>query len=109
MPRPRFPCRPERCRCPHRPRSARCRLAPGQGLVIDQASDGVTANTGNLFLVTDQGIKFPVVSLSALQALGLGKTIAPAPAELVGLLPLGPTLDRAPARRFFGEAPHANG
>lgn len=84
-------------------------LPPGQGLVIGQASDGVTANTGNLFLVTDQGIKFPVVSLSALQALGLGKTIAPAPAELVGLLPLGPTLDRAPARRFFGEAPHANG
>ena len=69
----------------------------------------MTPNTGNLFLVTDQGIKYPVASLEALGALGLGKTIAPAPAELVALLPLGPTLDRAPARRFFGEAPRADG
>lgn len=84
-------------------------LPPGQGLVIGQATDGVTPNTGNLFLVTDQGIKYPVASLEALGALGLGRTIAPAPAELVALLPLGPTLDRAPARRFFGEAPRADG
>ncbi len=84
-------------------------LPPGRGIVIGQATDGVTPNLGNLFLVTDQGIKFPVVDLAALQSLGLGKTIQPAPAELVSLLPLGPTLDPAAARRFFGAAPGANG
>lgn len=84
-------------------------VPPGRGLVIGQATDGVTPNLGNLFLVTDQGIKFPVVDLAALQSLGLGKSIQPAPAELVSLLPLGPTLDPAAARRFFGAAPGANG
>ena len=79
-------------------------VAPGSGIVLGQSIDGRTANTGNLFLVTDQGIRYPVVDLEALHALGLGATVSPAPPELVGLLPLGPTLDPAPARRFFGEA-----
>ena len=79
-------------------------VAPGSGIVLGQSIDGRTANTGNLFLVTDQGIKYPVVDMAALRALGLGATVSPAPPELVSLLPLGPTLDPAPARRFFGEA-----
>lgn len=78
-------------------------LQPGAGIVLGQSIDGRTANKGNLFLVTDQGIKYPIVSTEALTALGLGKTVRPAPPELVGLLPLGPTLDPSPARRFFGE------
>ncbi len=81
-------------------------LAPGSGLAVGQTSVGATATAGNLFLVTDQGIAYPVTSPSAMRALGLSRT-TPAPPEFVSLLPLGPTLDPAAARRYFTEAPAA--
>jgi len=77
-------------------------LAPGKGLVLSQSIDGRGGNGGALVLVNDQGVRYPVVSAEALAALGLADTAQPAPAELISLLPLGPTLDPVPARRFLG-------
>jgi type VII secretion protein EccB len=78
-------------------------LAPGRGLVLSQTIDGRGASGGALVLVNDQGIRYPIVGEEALAALGLEGTAQPAPAELISLLPLGPTLDPVPARRFLGE------
>lgn len=78
-------------------------VPPQHGVVLGQSADGRTADTGALFLVTDQGIANPVVSPEALAGLGLGQRVEPVSSELVALLPLGPTLDPVPARRYFGE------
>lgn len=77
-------------------------LAPGKGLVLSQSIDGRGTSSGALVLVNDQGVRYPIVSAQALAALGLADTAQPAPAELISLLPLGPTLDPVPARRFLG-------
>lgn len=77
-------------------------VAPNHGAVIGQVTGNAQASTGALFLVTDLGVKYPVVSKAALTDLGLGKTINPAPPSLLNLLPTGPTLDPAVAAAFFG-------
>lgn len=82
-------------------------VPPGSGLAIGQGS-GTSAQTGNLFLVTDQGIAYPVVSAAAMKALG-HTSLTPAPAELVSLLPTGPTLDPTLARQYFSDAPAGAG
>lgn len=75
-------------------------MPPGGGLAVGQSQFEGSAALGSLFLVTDQGIAYPVVDRAAMTALGL-QTVTPAPPELVSLLPLGPTLDPVAARRFF--------
>jgi type VII secretion protein EccB len=79
-------------------------LAPGHGAVIGQVTGDQKAPTGALFLVTDDGVKFPVVSAAALTSLGLGRPVYPAPPALLGLLPTGPTLDPAAASQYVPAA-----
>ena len=73
-------------------------VAPGGGaLVRPQAAPGVSADS--LFLVTDEGAKFPIPSAAAATALGYqARRAARMPAALLGLLPTGPALDLAPLR-----------
>jgi type VII secretion protein EccB len=75
-------------------------LAPGHGAVLGQVTGDQAAPTGALFLVTDDGVKFPVVSSAALASLGLGHPVYPAPPALLALLPTGPTLDPAAASQY---------
>lgn len=77
-------------------------LAPGHGAVYGQVVGDQTPSSGALFLVTDQGVKYPVVSAAALTYLGLGKAkIQAAPPTLLNLLPTGPTLDPAAATMYY--------
>jgi type VII secretion protein EccB len=72
-------------------------VPPGSGaLVAAQAAPG--ARTTTTYLVTDEGIKFPVGNAAARRSLGYG-TVKPVPmaTALLDLLPTGPTLDRAAA------------
>lgn len=82
-------------------------LAPGRGLVVNQSVDGRIAGTGNLFFVNDQGVRYPVPTKNALDALGLGAHVGQAPSHLLALLPMGPSLDPAAARSFVPEEPGA--
>ncbi len=68
-------------------------VAPGGGaLVRPQAAPGVSATS--LFLVTDEGVKYPLPSATAAAALGYeARRAAQMPAALLGLLPTGPALD----------------
>jgi len=79
-------------------------VPPGHGAVIGQVGGDQKAVTGALFLVTDDGLKFPVVSAAALTSLGLGRPVYPAPPALLGLLPTGPTLDPAAASEYVPAA-----
>jgi hypothetical protein len=52
------------------------------------------ATGGTLYLVTDEGVKFPLPDASVLPSLGLGGVAAARlPSALVDLLRTGPTLD----------------
>ncbi|MFD7450586.1 type VII secretion protein EccB [Kitasatospora sp. NPDC059827] len=69
-------------------------VRPGGGALVRALS---TAGTGTtLYLVTDNGAKYPLASPAVAKQLGYGDT-APAgvPAALLALLPTGPSLDPA--------------
>ena len=63
------------------------RVTPGRSL--DVTDPGAAAR----YLVTDAGVRFPVND-SAVAALGLTGTPAPAPWAIIGALPVGPELVR---------------
>ncbi len=77
-------------------------LEPGHGALVGQVIGNQKPATGALFLVTDSGVKYPVVSRAAASFLGLGKTgdITGAPPALLSLLPTGPVLDPDVAAQF---------
>lgn len=64
----------------------------GGALVRPQVAPGV--NGGSLYLVTDEGVRFPVPTSTAAKALGYrAGQAAVLPAALLALLPTGPALD----------------
>jgi type VII secretion protein EccB len=72
-------------------------VPPGSGaLVAAQAAPGARPTT--TYLVTDEGVKFPVANAAARSSLGYG-SVKPVPVSttLLDLLPTGPALDRAAA------------
>ena len=77
------------------------RAMPGNG-----EGDG-GAQGGTVYLITDQGIRYPLGTASgdAQAALGYGGTTPVAvPGSMLALIPVGPTLDAAAALRFADPA-----
>jgi type VII secretion protein EccB len=73
-------------------------LPPGRGALVESRSG--TAATGALGLVDDRGVLYPLTSADLLAVLGFGGvTPVRLPSGLVALLPVGPALDPAAARR----------
>lgn len=74
-------------------------VPPGGGVVVQSVpAPGVTG--GILYVVTDEGIKYPLADASVLTPLGLaGVTPAQLPSALLDLLRTGPTLDIQAAAR----------
>jgi type VII secretion protein EccB len=67
-------------------------VAAGAGALV-QAADAPGVAAGSYFLVTDEGVKFPVAAAD-LKSLGYRPAAAASlPAALLGLLPTGPALD----------------
>jgi type VII secretion protein EccB len=74
------------------------RIAPGAGLVARTLPAPGVPGAG-LYLITEEGEKYPVASEPALKALGYTVAGAAAvPADLLALLPTGPVLDVLGAR-----------
>lgn len=72
-------------------------VPPGRGAIVrEQRPSG--AVVADVYLVTDQGIRFPVADRESLKALGFER-VRPVgvPATMLALLPAGPTLDRRSA------------
>jgi type VII secretion protein EccB len=76
----------------------------GKGaLVVAAASPTAPASSGTVSIVTDTGRRYPLASRDVLPKLGFGgATPLQIPAQLIALLPQGPSLDAAKARQ---EAP----
>jgi ESX secretion system ATPase EccB len=78
-------------------------VPPGRGAVAATVSG--TRSTATRYLITDQGIRFPVPDESVLRTLGLGGTAHAVPSALLALLPLGPALDPAKAGTIWTTVP----
>jgi type VII secretion protein EccB len=79
-------------------------VARGKGALVAAAASATAPPTsGTVSIVTDTGRRYPIASRDLLGRLGYGGT-APVqvPAQLVALLPQGPALDAAQARRSAG-------
>jgi type VII secretion protein EccB len=74
-------------------------LPPGRAAVV-QALPAPGVTTGTRYLVTDLGVRFPVVT-EALTTLGYGDVApTPVPWMLLQMMPAGPPLDAAAARAY---------
>lgn len=73
------------------------RIAGGDGLVAEEIGQGSGAT---VFVITSQGIKYPLTDISLLSSLGL-QGVAPVrvPGAVLSLLRSGPTLDKQAAKR----------
>lgn len=76
-------------------------LPPGQAALVRGVVPGQDPDTGSIFLVTDQGLRYGVPSLQIANTLGLGQQTQPAPEAILGLLPIGPSLDPQDALELF--------
>lgn len=77
-------------------------LAPGKGAVLAATTDRQTAGARPLYVVTDDGVAYPVVSGLALTYLGYtGNDVSATAPELLNLLPKGPALDPDQAVHFY--------
>lgn len=81
-------------------------VPPSSGaVVLGQAGPGAVGLAGTIYLLTDTGMKYPVVNAQALAALGYGAVPKPPVSEdLLALVPTGPALDPAAAGRITGPA-----
>lgn len=73
-------------------------ITPGSGLLLrDLPAPGVAG--GTLYLLVDNGMRYPVPTPDVVASLGYGVGAArPVPALILALLPVGPPLDPAAAR-----------
>ena len=76
-------------------------LAPGSGALVRGVLPGQLADSGQLWLVSDQGFRYGVPSLEVARALGLGDQVTQAPDSILRLLKEGPVLEPLDALRLF--------
>jgi type VII secretion protein EccB len=76
----------------------------GKGAVVAvQSSPDAPAGSGTVSVITDTGMLYPLADRSVLSKLGYGGVeLAVVPAQLVALLPQGPSLDPVAARKTAG-------
>jgi type VII secretion protein EccB len=77
-------------------------VLPGHGALVRERQSE-QAETGALYLLTDQGIRYPIGGDDAVARLGYGG-VRPAPVDqtILALFPLGPMLDVAGAEKVAG-------
>jgi type VII secretion protein EccB len=76
-------------------------LKPTKGALVRGVVPGQRLDTGAIWLVTDQGLRYGLPTIEVARALGLGEITTPAPESILGLLPIGPTLDPQRALELF--------
>ncbi|MGH3921146.1 MAG: type VII secretion protein EccB [Pseudonocardiaceae bacterium] len=76
-------------------------LKPTKGALVRGVVPGQRPDTGAIWLVTDQGLRYGVPTMDVARALGLGEVTTPAPESILGLLPIGPALEPQRALELF--------
>jgi type VII secretion protein EccB len=85
------------------PLANKVNVPPGKGALV-RAVPGPGVSNGTLYLVTEQGIKYPVTGSSVLSDFGLsGASTSQVPESIAALLPTGPSLDEAAALTEAGQ------
>jgi type VII secretion protein EccB len=74
---------------------------PGMGAVLGTATQSQKTGVRALYVITDEGVAYPVVSGLALAYLGLAQHVEQTAPALLNLLPKGPTLDPDDAVHFY--------
>ncbi|MEC3980609.1 type VII secretion protein EccB [Amycolatopsis sp. H20-H5] len=80
------------------PGTVRALVKPGSGMLVASVPAPPGARVPDRFLITDQGIRYPLADNATIEALGFSG-VAPVPmaGELLSALPGGPALSRAAA------------
>lgn len=82
----------------------RLALPPGRAALVSLLPHG-GQKTNTAFLVTEEGVKYPIPSVAAKSALGYGSVVpVPLPAGIADLIRTGPALDPAKANRSASAA-----
>ncbi len=76
-------------------------LKPTKGALIRGMVPGQRPDTGVIWLVTDQGLRYGIPEIEVARALGLGEITTPAPESILSLLPIGPELNPQRALELF--------
>ncbi len=76
-------------------------LKPTKGALVRGMVPGQRPDTGAIWLVTDLGLRYGVPTIEVARALGLGEDTTPAPEFILGLLPIGTTLDPQRALELY--------
>ncbi|MGH3999329.1 MAG: type VII secretion protein EccB, partial [Pseudonocardiaceae bacterium] len=76
-------------------------LKPTKGALVRGVVPGQRPDTGVIWLVTDQGLRYGIPELEVARALGLGEITTPAPESILSLLPIGPELNPQRALELF--------
>jgi type VII secretion protein EccB len=76
-------------------------LKPTKGALVRGVVPGQRPDTGAIWLVTDQGLRYGVPTIEVARALGLGEITTPAPESILDLLPIGPELNPQRALELF--------
>jgi type VII secretion protein EccB len=79
-------------------------IHPGMGAVLTTATAAQPSGARALYVVTDDGVAYPVASPLALTYLGLAGRVARTDPALINLLPKGPTLDPDTAVHFYPQS-----
>jgi type VII secretion protein EccB len=75
-------------------------LPPGEAAVVRGTENPAATNSGPLYLVSDQGVKYGIANVQTAQGLGVIRSagdIKPAPASILATLPTGGYLDPSQA------------
>jgi type VII secretion protein EccB len=81
--------------------AGRVLLEPGSGALVRGVLPDQPANSGQLWLVTEQGFRYGVPSIEVARALRLGDKVTLAPDSILRLLKEGPVLEPLDALRLF--------
>jgi type VII secretion protein EccB len=85
-------------------------MAEGKVGVVRSATSTENFGTGPIQLITGRGVKYGIPDVLTSGALGLGGDgFMPAPANIIGLLPDGPQLNRNDATRSYDSVPTPKG
>ncbi|SDJ70858.1 type VII secretion protein EccB [Lentzea albidocapillata subsp. violacea] len=84
-------------------------MLPGKAAVVRASQGKGDFGTGPVQIVTGRGVRYGVPDAATAAALGLDGTFAPAPNQILSLLPMGPQLNKNEANRSYDSIPVPKG
>ena len=84
-------------------------MLPGKQAVVRASQGKGDFGSGPVQIVTGRGVRYGIPDAGTAAALGLDGTFPPAPNQILGLLPMGPQLNKNEANRSYDAIPAPKG